>query len=105
MPTSRTIRRRDCCAPRHVIQGGSHLGDVDMIGLISWLIALPLSVPLGMLFSKLIADAIDFQFGYKYSPFGAILWLVIVLILSVISSGMPAWRASRVSVREVLSYE
>ena len=85
--------------------GGIFIGEGVMIGLISWLITLPLSIPLGILFSKLIANAIDFQFGYKYSPLGAVIWLVVVLVLSVISSGMPAWRASRVSVREVLSYE
>ena len=84
---------------------GIFIGEGVMIGLISWLIALPLSIPLGILFSKLIANAIDFQFGYKYSPLGAVIWLVVVLVLSVMSSGMPAWRASRVSVREVLSYE
>ena len=84
---------------------GIFIGEGLMIGLISWLIALPLSIPLGMLFSKFIADAIDFQFGYKYSPLGAAIWLVVVLILSIISSGLPAWRASRISVREVLSYE
>lgn len=84
---------------------GIFVGEGVTIGFLSWLIALPLSIPLGILFSKLIADAIDFQFGYKYSAVGAVIWLGIVLILSVISSGMPAWKASRVSVREVLSYE
>jgi putative ABC transport system permease protein len=39
---------------------GIFIGEGLMIGLISWLIALPFSIPLGMLFSKLIADAIDF---------------------------------------------
>ena len=85
--------------------GGIFVGEGLIIGFASWIIALPLSIPLGYLFSKLIADAIDFQFGYTYSALGAIMWLGMVLVLSVISSGMPAWRASRVSVREVLSYE
>ena len=84
---------------------GMFIGEGLMIGLISWLIALPLSIPLGMVFSKGLADGIDFQFGYKYSPLWAVIWLGIVLILSVLSSGLPAWRASRTSVREVLSYE
>ena len=84
---------------------GIFVGEGLMIGLISWLIALPLSIPLGMLFSKILADGIDFQFGYTYSPLGAVIWLGVVLILSIISSGLPAWRASRISVREVLSFE
>ena len=85
--------------------GGIFIGEGLMIGFISWLIALPLSIPLGILFSKQIADTMDFQFGYTYSPLGAVIWLGVVLILSMISSGLPAWRASRISVREVLSYE
>ena len=84
---------------------GIFIGEGLMIGFISWLIALPLSIPLGILFSKQIADTMDFQFGYTYSPLGAVIWLGVVLILSIISSGLPAWRASRISVREVLSYE
>ena len=84
--------------------GGIFVGEGVMIGVMSWLIALPISLPLGIMFSKLIADAIDFQFGYRYSPAGAAIWLLIVVTLSIISSGLPAWRASRTSVREVLSY-
>ena len=84
---------------------GIFIGEGLMIGFISWLIALPLSIPLGILFSKQIADTMDFQFGYTYSPLGAVIWLGVVIILSIISSVLPAWRASRISVREVLSYE
>ena len=84
---------------------GIFVGEGVIVGVLSWLIALPISLPLGFLFSKLIADAIDFQFGYRYSPLGAVYWLLIVVTLSIISSGLPALRASRTSVREVLSYE
>ena len=84
---------------------GIFIGEGLMIGLISWFIALPFSIPLGMLFSKLIADAFDFQFGYKYSAVGALVWLGIVLVLSIMSSGIPTWRARKVSIREVLSYK
>jgi putative ABC transport system permease protein len=33
------------------------------------------------------------------------MWLVIVLVLSLIASILPAWNASRLTVREVLAYE
>ena len=85
--------------------GGIFVGEGVIVGLISWLLALPISIPLGIMFSKLIANAIDFQFGYRYSPAGAVIWLLLVVILSIVASGLPAWRASRMSVREVLSYE
>ena len=84
--------------------GGIFVGEGLMIGLISWLIAIPVSIPISMVFSQVLADAIDFPFRYRYSPAGAVIWLVAVVVLSVIASGMPAWRATRTSVREVLSY-
>ena len=84
---------------------GIFIGEGLTIGLVRWLITLPFSIPLGVLFSKLIADAIGFQFGYKYSALGALIWLGIVLVLSIMSNGMPTWQARKVSVREVLSYK
>ena len=65
---------------------GIFIGEGLMIGFISWLIALPLNIPLGILFSKLIADTLDFQFGYTYSQCVARLWLGVDLILPTISS-------------------
>jgi putative ABC transport system permease protein len=43
--------------------------------------------------------------AYAYSVQGAIAWAVIVVVLAVLASWLPAWRASRITVREVLAYE
>ena len=36
---------------------------------------------------------------------GAILWLVVVLVLAAVASAVPARRAVRLAVRDVLAYE
>jgi len=77
-----------------------------LIGLISWGIGAILSVPI----SKTLSDALGMVFlsrplSYAISPEGMVLWLVIVIALAAVASLLPAWRASRLAVREVLAYE
>jgi ABC-type lipoprotein release transport system permease subunit len=36
---------------------------------------------------------------------GLLQWLVLVMVLSILASSWPAWRATRVSTGEVLAYE
>jgi putative ABC transport system permease protein len=43
--------------------------------------------------------------AYRFSWAGVGLWLVSVVVISVIASLVPAWNASRVSVRDAISYE
>lgn len=84
---------------------GLFIGEGIIIGLMSWLIALPVSVPLGWVFANILGDTIQLKLIYEYSLLGVLIWLVLVLVFSVLASGLPAWRAMKVSVREVLSYE
>ena len=77
-----------------------------LIGLISWGIGALLSVPI----SRTLSDALGMVFldrplSYAVSLEGVILWLAIVLVLAAVASLLPAWRASRLAVREVLAYE
>ncbi|MDM8532103.1 FtsX-like permease family protein [Anaerolineales bacterium HSG25] len=77
-----------------------------LIGIISWLISVLIALPI----SKLISDVIGRQFlgaelAYAFSISGALLWLVLVIVLASIASFLPAWSASRLTVREVLAYE
>ena len=76
------------------------------IGLLSWLVGAVLALPIG----KLLSDAVGVAFleeplNYTFSTQGTLLWLAIVVILAALASIMPAWNASRLSVREVLAYE
>ncbi|HPH96054.1 MAG TPA: FtsX-like permease family protein [Anaerolineaceae bacterium] len=77
-----------------------------LIGLMSWILSVLASIPITSLMSNAIIMAL---FGaaakFIFNPLGVILWLVIVLILSAISSVMPARKAASLTIREVLSYE
>ena len=43
--------------------------------------------------------------AYQFSWPGVFLWLASVVVIAVVSSLLPAWNASRVSVRDAISYE
>ena len=77
-----------------------------LIGLISWLQAALLSLPL----AKLLADQVGIAFvdaplSFGFSTAGVALWLLIVVLLAALASFLPARTASRLTVREVLAYE
>jgi putative ABC transport system permease protein len=77
-----------------------------VIGLLSWLVGAVLALPL----SKVFSDAVGMAFmrrtlNYEFSLGGVALWLIVVTVVAAVSSFLPAWRASRLTVREVLAYE
>jgi putative ABC transport system permease protein len=82
------------------------IGEGIVIGLLSTIIAALLAVPVGILtsaFLGLILMQTPFDFVYSFSGLG--FWLVIVVVLTFGASFVPAWRASRLTVREALAYE
>ncbi|MFL7794953.1 MAG: ABC transporter permease, partial [Anaerolineae bacterium] len=76
-----------------------------ILGVLSWLLALPFSYPGGQLFSDLVGQTMNLPFDYSYSLGGMVVWLAIVVALSALASLWPALRATRVSVRQALAYE
>jgi putative ABC transport system permease protein len=77
-----------------------------MVGVLSWLLAMPLSYPGARLFSDLIGEILlEMPLDFKYSVNGVVFWLLIVSGLSALASVWPALRATKVSVREALAYE
>jgi putative ABC transport system permease protein len=77
-----------------------------LIGLISWALAVPLSIPMSLVFDAMLGQAFFNQpLDFIFSPFGIIGWLVIVVVVSVVASLLPAYRATKMSVRETLAYE
>jgi putative ABC transport system permease protein len=77
-----------------------------LIGVLSWLLGALIALPLGRLFS----DAIGIGFlgsplRYTFSVQGTLFCLVGVVIIAAVASFLPAWNASRLTVREVLAYE
>jgi putative ABC transport system permease protein len=77
-----------------------------IIGLISWLIGGALAFPAGAGLSSAVGVVL-FQtpLPYTFAPGGVITWLLVVTILAGVASFLPAWNASRLTVREVLAYE
>ncbi|MEN9938264.1 MAG: hypothetical protein RLZZ387_4843 [Chloroflexota bacterium] len=71
-------------------------------GAIGALIALPVS--------RLLSDLVGVSFfqtplSYTFSVSGTALWLGLVMALAALASVLPAWRAGKLTVREVLAYE
>lgn len=75
-------------------------------GVLSWLVAAPLS----MLVAPQLSDALGqamFQTGidYRYNFLALLAWLGIVLAVSALASLIPARNAARINIRQSLAYE
>jgi len=76
------------------------------IGVLSWGLALLLSVPITAQIGKFSGEIfLQTALDTVYSPFGMGLWLGIVVLVSALASLYPAWRASELPVNEILAYE
>ena len=76
------------------------------IGLLSWTIAALLAWPV----SKVVGDSlvrVMFRSGldFTFEPLGLLIWMLVSIALSAVASFLPAWKASRVTVREALAYQ
>jgi putative ABC transport system permease protein len=81
------------------------IGEGLILGWLSWLVALPVSIPAGRLMVQALGKAFGLDILYKFQPTGAIMWFVIITILSILASWLPARGATRISVRESLAYQ
>ncbi|HEU5130515.1 MAG TPA: FtsX-like permease family protein, partial [Pyrinomonadaceae bacterium] len=77
-----------------------------VIGILSWTIAALLAWPI----SKAVGDfmvKVMFRSGldFTFEPLGLVIWFLVSIGLSAVASFLPAWKASRVTVREALAYE
>ena len=80
-------------------------GEGVLIGVLSWalaaLAAWPVSKALGnLLVSLMFQSSLDFVFELR----GLVIWLAVSILLGLAASLLPAWHASRVTVREALAY-
>lgn len=76
------------------------------IGIVSWIVAAIVAVPLSkgaaaVLFMAMMKSRLDSVIEVP----GILIWLAISISLGAIASFLPAWHASRSSVREALGYE
>jgi len=77
-----------------------------VIGLVSWAISILVSFPITGVLSVGAGMAIlNIPMAPSYDASGILVWLIFTLLLSLISSSLPAARASRLTVRDTLAYE
>lgn len=82
------------------------LGEGFFIGLLSWALAILLSLPLTTLVSNISGETfIEAPLVIAYSWSGISLWLGIVVLLAAVASSLPALAATELPVNEVLAYE
>ncbi len=74
-------------------------------GLFSWAISVPFSFLLaGPLAAALGQAMFEANLDYQYSYTAVMVWLLIVLVISVLASIIPARNATTISVRDSLAY-
>lgn len=77
-----------------------------VIGMISFALAVILSIPFTYLLSAIVSLAVfqsPITVVFTYTGYG--IWLALVLALSAVASILPARNAARLTIREVLAYE
>jgi putative ABC transport system permease protein len=77
-----------------------------VIGLLSWAMGTIVSIPFGAGLANAVSLAtMQTRLALKFSVPGAVIWFVLILGIAALASIIPAHRASRLTVREVLAYE
>lgn len=76
-----------------------------LIGLMSWGVAIVLSLPLSLLVGRLIGRlAFGLPLPLVVSPIAILAWLLLIGVGSLVASLYPAQSAARLTVRETLAY-
>jgi putative ABC transport system permease protein len=77
-----------------------------VIGLITWILAIGLSFPISSLLLTIVGEAMAGSvITLSFTPLGILLWLVVIIVLSIFASIIPARNAARLTINEVLAYE
>jgi putative ABC transport system permease protein len=95
----RTIGGQSMTVLRNVI------GEGIFIGILSWFIAIVLSLPLSAFVGNLIGTlAFRLPLPLVLSPSAMLLWLGLIVVGSIAASSYPAWKASQLTIRETLAH-
>ena len=77
-----------------------------LIGIISWALGSLLAFPITNLMSNAISVALfEASTSITYTATGFLIWFVVVSLLSIGASVLPARKAANLTIREVLAYE
>jgi putative ABC transport system permease protein len=97
---TRAIGADDRAVMRTVIAEGV------VIGMISFALAILLSIPFTYLLSTIVSLAVfETPIATHFTVEGYAIWLGLVLVLSAVASILPARNAATLTIREVLAYE
>ncbi len=88
----------------HFVIAGQFVGEGLILGWLSWLLAIPFSIPVAQIVVSLLSVLLNVDLVYQFSMTGVLAWFGIITILSVIASWFPAQKAAQTSVRESLAY-
>ncbi len=82
------------------------VGEGVSISLMSWLLALLLSLPLSQLVGSIVGNmAFRTPLALTVSHLAVVLWLLLVVVMAALATMIPARRASKRAVHEALAYE
>ncbi|HSB02286.1 MAG TPA: ABC transporter permease [Anaerolineales bacterium] len=77
-----------------------------LIGMMSWVLAIGFSVPISMVLAREIGVSfMDYPVPASFSMGGVLAWALLVVVISIVASFLPALRAVRLTVTQVLAYE
>ncbi len=77
-----------------------------LIGMMSWILAIGLSLPLSSLLARNVGEAfMEYPMLASYSIGGILAWATLVVVISIVASLFPAFHAVRLTVTQVLAYE
>jgi putative ABC transport system permease protein len=77
-----------------------------LIGMLSWAMGALLSLPIGQFLSYTLGTLLfSSSLSFRFSIDGILFWLFFSLLLAAAASFLPAWRATKMTVRDVLAYE
>jgi len=77
-----------------------------VIAVLSWAVAIPLSVPMSVLLGQAFGR-IMLPVPVRFAPeaVGVLLWLALVVAVSLVACAWPAFRATRITTAAALAYE
>ena len=95
----RTIGGRSAIIMRNLI------GEAILIGLLSWVASLVLSIPVAMVLGMInMGMNAGLSLPVLFSTDAALMWLGAITVIAIIASALPARTASRLSIRDTLSF-
>jgi len=85
---------------------GMFLLEAGLQGVLSWIVAVPLSFVVGRPLANALGQTMfSADLVYRYDFRAVAIWLAAILVISAVAAVVPARSATRISVRQSLAYE